>query len=509
MHRMTANFIRTLFCIAAVLLATADGRAQTAPPWTTGVYDYDGAGNIVSIGGDAFVYDAYGRLHRATIDGAQQTFEYDGFGNITKITTGTNAVRLGVNAATNRLDRDRDAAGVAYDAYGSYDTDGSVLALGPDRFQPVPDGPMVEATVGGQRLVYVYTPTDERIGVVAVSTAGAELYSDWTLRDATGRPLRRYQRTSGIWRWEQDYIYRDGDLLATETSGPDPTIHFHPDHLGTPRLLTANGGVRIAEHKYSAFGSELTSSLQDHESVKFTGYERDSAGLDYAHARYYGVAIGRFLSIDPVLDESNAIAAPQTWNRYTYVANNPIRFNDPDGKELKEFLDAELWKDAGKGMLADAVKFGKDVVHAEEVRRAFMGFDKAPPGEKALSIAIGVIAAADVAANLITPEKAALQKGATKAGAIVLGHFDDALPQAAKKLGAEFLSIPNWSWGRNRGWLRDAVAQGKEVLLHTDPRKVRPGSVYFKELQWLVKRGYTTAVWDPQRGVWAVVKHAR
>jgi RHS repeat-associated protein len=39
---------------------------------------------------------------------------------------------------------------------------------------------------------------------------------------------------------ESDYIYRDGSLLAAET--PQGTRHFHLDHLGTPRLITASGG---------------------------------------------------------------------------------------------------------------------------------------------------------------------------------------------------------------------------------------------------------------------------
>ena len=31
------------------------------------------------------------------------------------------------------------------------------------------------------------------------------------------------------------YIYLDGRMLAAETAGPHRTLHFHLDHLGTPR----------------------------------------------------------------------------------------------------------------------------------------------------------------------------------------------------------------------------------------------------------------------------------
>ncbi len=64
-----------------------------------------------------------------------------------------------------------------------------------------------------------------------------------------------------------------------------------------------------------------------------TGKERDAeSGNDYFGARYYASSIGRFLSPDPTL-RSGHPADPQTWNRYVYGGNNPLKFIDPDGKE--------------------------------------------------------------------------------------------------------------------------------------------------------------------------------
>ena len=48
----------------------------------------------------------------------------------------------------------------------------------------------------------------------------------------------------------------------------------------------------------------------------------------YLRARYYSPIIGRFLQIDSYKGEDNAIA---TKNRYTYVANNPYKYDDPSG----------------------------------------------------------------------------------------------------------------------------------------------------------------------------------
>jgi len=64
---------------------------------------------------------------------------------------------------------------------------------------------------------------------------------------------------------------------------------------------------------------------------RFTGKERDSeSGLDYFGARYFGSALGRFTSPDPLLN-SGRPDDPQTWNRYAYTLNNPLRYTDPNG----------------------------------------------------------------------------------------------------------------------------------------------------------------------------------
>jgi RHS repeat-associated protein len=52
--------------------------------------------------------------------------------------------------------------------------------------------------------------------------------------------------------------------------------------------------------------------------------------VDSMHARYYGPTMGRFLSPDPVNDP-RALKRPQSWNRYAYVINNPLRYTDPTG----------------------------------------------------------------------------------------------------------------------------------------------------------------------------------
>ncbi|MBI2171598.1 MAG: RHS repeat-associated core domain-containing protein [Chloroflexi bacterium] len=46
------------------------------------------------------------------------------------------------------------------------------------------------------------------------------------------------------------------------------------------------------------------------------------------NGRFYDPALGRFIQADPIVP---GIANPQATNCYSYVANNPVRYNDPNG----------------------------------------------------------------------------------------------------------------------------------------------------------------------------------
>jgi RHS repeat-associated protein len=95
-----------------------------------------------------------------------------------------------------------------------------------------------------------------------------------------------------------------------------------------------------ARHDYLPFGEEIGLSggrteaqgyVVDSVKQKFTGYERDNeTGMDFAQARYYASAQGRFTSPDDFLNDTHA-SDPASWNLYTYVRNNPLRFIDPNG----------------------------------------------------------------------------------------------------------------------------------------------------------------------------------
>ncbi len=116
------------------------------------------------------------------------------------------------------------------------------------------------------------------------------------------------------------------------------------DQLGTPRMIFDKTGslANTKRHDYLPFGEELTAnqglrtiaqgySATDGIRQKFAGYEKDSeTDLNYAQARYYAHAQGRFTGADGLMASAH-ISNPQSWNRYSYVLNKPMNLIDPSG----------------------------------------------------------------------------------------------------------------------------------------------------------------------------------
>ncbi|WP_229785766.1 RHS repeat-associated core domain-containing protein, partial [Promicromonospora citrea] len=79
----------------------------------------------------------------------------------------------------------------------------------------------------------------------------------------------------------------------------------------------------------------------DHE---FLGKVRDEAtGLTLVGARWYDETIGRFLTVDPVMD----LTDPQQWNAYAYSNNNPVTYSDPTGLWWEALPVSNLVKSSG------------------------------------------------------------------------------------------------------------------------------------------------------------------
>ena len=130
-----------------------------------------------------------------------------------------------------------------------------------------------------------------------------------------------------------DYIRIAGKTITYVKEGNNVTVRYrHQDHLGSLVAQTKPDGTIQWQEDYTPFGEKwLNNAAADDEG--FTGHIDDTmTGLTYMQARYYDPVIGQFLSNDPV---GFSVDQPQMFNRYSYVANDPVNATDPDGRTLK------------------------------------------------------------------------------------------------------------------------------------------------------------------------------
>jgi RHS repeat-associated protein len=122
--------------------------------------------------------------------------------------------------------------------------------------------------------------------------------------------------------------------------------YYHRDALGNVRVVTDENGQVLERHDYLPFGEECTTGacaanpgVARGQPRRFTGKERDpESGLDYFGARYYAQHVGRFTTVDPVVTWRANLLDPQRWNRYGYGRNNPLRYVDPDGRDVIDYV---------------------------------------------------------------------------------------------------------------------------------------------------------------------------
>jgi len=117
----------------------------------------------------------------------------------------------------------------------------------------------------------------------------------------------------------------------------DSTVtYLHSDTTSTVRLATDAQGNVVAAPRYGPFGEALLAeALTEPGSPGFAGKRREPVSRLYDfHARYYDPHIGRFTSPDPVRVQD--LLEPQRFNLYAYALNNPFRYGDPDGRQVRQ-----------------------------------------------------------------------------------------------------------------------------------------------------------------------------
>ncbi|MFS8067171.1 MAG: RHS repeat domain-containing protein, partial [Byssovorax sp.] len=141
------------------------------------------------------------------------------------------------------------------------------------------------------------------------------------------------------------YIRSSERVIAVVTrAGQDTrTAYLHVDHLGSTDVITDGTGSALGtvleRRSYDAFGAKRNpawgaagpGSWAAKTTVGFTGHEsEEDFGLVNMKGRIYDPRAGRFLTTDPLVSHPGF---SQSWNPYSYVLNNPLKYVDPSGFE--------------------------------------------------------------------------------------------------------------------------------------------------------------------------------
>ncbi|MDG4825040.1 RHS repeat-associated core domain-containing protein [Asanoa sp. WMMD1127] len=295
-------------CAAA---PTAAGLGGPAKYWHS--YRHDGAGNRTSVtehataaGDRTTTYTVTPRTHRLTGTSAADN-------------SGTKAASYGHDQSGNMTSRPTAAAGtqtLTWDAEGrlatSQDTSGTTA--------------------------YVYDAEGQRL--IRRDPTGKTLYlPDQELRYTTSTKAQTCTR----------YYTHADQVVATRTVGG--VTWLSGDHHGTAQISIGAVNQSVATRRETPFGAPRTGTGAWPAATDkgFVGGTRDNTGLTHLGAREYDPSIGRFVSVDPVID----VQDPQQMNGYSYAANAPLTASDADGlwpkwmKNVANNVGEGLKKNAG------------------------------------------------------------------------------------------------------------------------------------------------------------------
>jgi RHS repeat-associated protein len=201
---------------------------------------------------------------------SQRLFAYDDAGNMTTRTTESGASQTLAWDAEGRLASATEGADVTEYLY---DADGNrLLAREP----------------GGTTL---YLGSIEIVEQSGGAVIGTRYYGDTAVRTVTGL------------RW-----------VASERNGT-AVAQIHADTLQSER------------RRMLPYGEPRGSQPSWAGTRGYVGGSADDTGLTHLGARSYDPSLGRFISVDPIMNLDDAIQ----WHGYSYANNSPVVWADPDG----------------------------------------------------------------------------------------------------------------------------------------------------------------------------------
>jgi RHS repeat-associated protein len=354
-------------------VAHADGN-KLIQKWD---YGYDEVGNLLrrdrsdavltATTHESFIYDGINRLKTSTVETAGFTraeqFVYDPIGNITQKNGQQYFYSTGCTAGTrpagpHAVCSVQGGSSYQYDGNGNMTNGGSrSVAYNPSNKPTTiqsfsPTMATVEFAYGADtnRVLQIATSGGQAARTVYIGLGG------------TGKSLYERTSTSSTTQHAQ-FIYAQGShggaafAIRVTTETGSSTKYYHFDHLGSVTAMSdergrvVGSGADATMMSYDAWGLRRdpdgrpasTGLNQQAGRREFTGHEAiTGVGLINMNGRVYDPVLGRFLSPDPTVQ---FVADLQSFNRYSYVHNNPLSYTDPTGFGLFAIFGIHGWLD--------------------------------------------------------------------------------------------------------------------------------------------------------------------
>lgn len=179
------------------------------------------------------------------------------------------------------------------------------------------------------------------------------------------------QHTDAMTGAQKDIFYISGPdgiaaiLFHQTADGSGNTVYYpYTDHLGSIQAVSDDAGNVVFEQAFDAWGKLRHTndwSADDYSHFPaawswirgFTGHEHmPHFGIINMNGRMYDPLLGRMFSPDRYIQNPQFT---QSYNRYSYCWNSPLRYTDPSG----ELLDGMLWASAYLGELCSNLISGE------------------------------------------------------------------------------------------------------------------------------------------------------
>jgi RHS repeat-associated protein len=315
---------------------TSDHLQRLQEAWTPASGDCSVAPSAGALGGPATYW---------------HTYTYDAIGNRTHLvehatSTGDRDTTYTVPAGAHKLTGTStvDGSGTRASAY-TYDASGNTLtrptpSAGTQTLTWDPEGHLATSQDSTGTTSFLYDVDGNRL--LRKDPTGTTLYlPDQELRFTTATATKKTTR----------YYTHAGQTIAMRTAA-DSVIWLSGDHHDTSQISINAISQAVSIRRQTPFGVlRGTSGTWPSAMDKgFVGGINDNTGLVHLGAREYDPLIGRFISVDPVVDSDD----PQQMQGYAYADNAPITAADANG----------MWPNWGKvwhAVSAPVVATGKFV----------------------------------------------------------------------------------------------------------------------------------------------------